>query len=153
MQRVIEHIYSVDIRKTYDRLQENLTIGSERSDYGTVLLHLDYAETNARDAHRLFLSAKIERERYEHEYEPIRGAMWERATARLQAEKERGTRSKQITIDDVKANIMQTNPDEWKAHEIRLSKLKGAEDHLKEFADLWKSRCRTLQTILSTLRK
>jgi hypothetical protein len=153
MQKIIEHIFDVDIRKTFERLQENLHIGSDRSDYGSVLVHLDYAETNARDAHRLYLTGKIERERYEHDYAPIKAEMWDRAVARLQAEKQSGSRSKQITSEDVHACVMQHDPDEYRAHELRLKKLKGAEEHLKELAELWKLRCRTLQTILATIRK
>ena len=56
MQKIIEHIFDVDIRKTFERLQENLDISSDRTDYGSVLVHLDDAETNARDAHRLYLT-------------------------------------------------------------------------------------------------
>lgn len=153
MMRIIDRVYDIDLMKVYERLEHGLRMGEDRTEYQFIVVHLDQGETNARDAHRLYLAARLEREKFEHEYEPTRAAMWERAVAMLQKEKDSGERRKQITDSDVRAMISSMFPEEWTTFQLRLTKFVGTEEHLKELADIWKGRCKTLQTILNTLRR
>ncbi len=151
-EKIVENVYEVDAWADYERVKRHFVVGEERGDRGTLQAHLDRAEDNARIAHRLFLSAKLERQRFEIEYATIRSPMWTAATRELQREKEQGLRSKQITDADVSHQVAAQFPDEWKSGETRMAKVKGTEAHLEEMADLAKSRCRSLQTMLQTAR-
>lgn len=150
---IVERVFAVDALGQYERLEKALTIGEQRADYGTVLRALDQAEDNARTAHRLYVGAKVERERYLMDAAVVTGAMWSKATDALQREKADGLRNKQITDGDVRAMAATLFPDQWRENELGVVKVKAMEEHLLRLADLWASRCRSLQVVLSTLRK
>lgn len=152
-EQIVTSVYEIDTLKEYTRLESQLTIGEDRSDYATVLSHLDRAENNARVAHKLYLSSKIERERWQAENEPIRAAIWSKAERELQREKDDKARNKSITNEDVRARALELHPDEFQAYEMYLARVNGTEKHLEKLSELWTSRCRTLQVILQTLRK
>lgn len=151
--RIVEHVFQVDLWVTYERLERDLTLGEERSDYASVRKALDKAEDNARLAHRLYVNARVEQERYDIEQRPVRAKMREEATKELSDEKKEGSRTKAITIEDVtdRASIM--FPDEWKAQEIESLKVRKTVETMERLADLWKSRCSRLDTLATTMRK
>lgn len=153
--RITERIFSVDVLADYDRLERDLKIGSGRMDYGILLKALDEAEDNARLAHKLFLSAKVERALWDADAEVIKSAMWAQARKDLEDEKTVKVegRKKQITDADVSAKCAEMFPEDWKRLIVRAKKYKGAEEHLERLADLWQARCRSLQTMVSTLRR
>lgn len=150
--RIVENVFITDLHATWKRLLEAMVIGEKRSDHGTLQAALDRAEHNAYDAHRLYVTAKIERERWERENDVILGAMWSEATRTLQKEKDDGLRSKQVTDADVKACAATLHPDEYVAQEVRKAKIKATVDSLENLSEQWNSRCRTLQAMLSKLR-
>lgn len=152
-QRIVESIHVPDPEAEYARLERALTVGEQRTDYGSLNAALDRAEDNARAAHRLYLAAKLQRERYELEAEPVIGAMRDQATAKLEQEKVAGTRKKQITDADVRAYAATMFPDEWTAQQMALSQVQAMEKMLERLADLWLRRCSSLATMLSSLRK
>lgn len=152
LDQIVEVVFVNDMHETWKKLREGLAIGEKRSDHGTLQKALDYAEKRAHDAHRLYVTAKIERDRWERENEVIFGAMWSGANHDLQKEKNDGLRSKQITDADVKARIATLYPDEFQAQETRRAKIKATVESLEDLAEQWKSRCRTLQTMLGKLR-
>jgi hypothetical protein len=153
IRRIVETIYAVDASKTYDELEQNLEVGDQRGDYGTLQKHLDKAEDRARRAHQIYLSAKLEFAGWEIDNTKVMAAMRSQATQALEAEKAAGDRKKAITNDDVTSAMAEIFPDQWKAQEITRVKLKGTVEHLERLADLWKNKCHSLGTLLSTLRK
>lgn len=152
MERIIETLYRVDALAEYEELEKALTIGEDRGDYGTLRLQLDKAEDRARRAHKLYLSAKLERTRYELDADAVRAAMRQKAIDELELDKKAG-RTKRIANDDVDAKMAEMFRDEWRDQAIKRAQVKGMEDALERLADLWKQRCFTLSTLLTTLRK
>lgn len=152
LDKIVETVFVNDVHETWKRLREALVIGEKRSDHGTLQKALDKAEENAYDAHRLWITGKVEWERWERENDVVFGAMRSEATASLQKEKEDGVRSKQVTDADVTARIATLFPDEFQAQEFRRAKVKATIASLESLAVRWDSRCRTLGTMLSKLR-
>lgn len=150
--RIVETIFVKDPAEAYARLEKDLRIGDERATYGALVKALDEAETNARGAHRLYISAKVERERWELENEVLFGAMRDVALRALQREKDTGERTKQITDADVASRCAVLYPDQYKAQALTRKKVKAMEDSLANLSEVWMSRCKTLQTLLSRQR-
>lgn len=151
--KVVERVFAIDVLPVFDRLESELVIGEDRSDYGTVRKHLDRAEDNARLAHKLYASARVEQEGYVIDMRPIRAAMMDRANRELQREKTEGARSKAITKEDIENWVAQNFADEYRAQEMKELKLRKTTEHMERLAELWKSRCRSLDTLLTTMRK
>lgn len=155
-EKIIEKIIVVDIEATYDRLEEALRVGEKRNDRQTLMKALDNAESNARKAHDLLATAKIETERWEADNLPIIGAMREKATEMLSAErtviKEEKGRAKMITDADVDGMAATMFPEEWKAQKVARERTKMIERSIENLLTLWTSRCRTLQAMGTMLR-
>lgn len=158
LRRVVDTVFLVEdeIEATAKRLVTELKIGDQRSDYGTVMKRLDEAEDNARAAHRLSVTARMELERFEINARVVESALREKALARLEhdraASKAATGKAKDITETDVKATIAQHFPDEYTALQGDRGRLKLAVDHLEHQVSNWSSRCKSLQTIASKLR-
>ncbi len=150
--KIMETLVVDDPAGCYEQLERILVIGDKRTDYGTVTKHLDEAEHNARLAHRLWQAAIIERKRWELENEVVFGAMRREATRSLQHEKDSGSRSKQITDADVESRVSTMYPDEYSAQERKRVRVKSMVDSMQNLSDMWASRCKSLQTILSKQR-
>ena len=152
--RIIEHVFTVAPWESYEQLEEGLKIGeASKADYATVCDALDSAEDNARQAHRLFVAARVTRERFEMDADVILAGMREEATMSLQAEKAKGDRSKAITDADVVARMISLFPDQYRATEEKKLRARKAVEHLEVFAELWKNRPRTLAAIITTMRR
>jgi hypothetical protein len=150
--RIVERIFIADPEAAYARLESDLRIGDERATYGALTKALDEAETNARTAHRLYISAKVERERWELDNEVAFGAMRAEATRSLQREKDTKARSKQITDADVASECAMLFPDEYRAQALTRKKVKAMEDSLANLSEVWLIRCKSLQTMLGRQR-
>lgn len=136
----------------YEELETALSLGETRSEYGSVHRALDMAETYARRAHKLWMAAKIERQRWELDNQVVFGAMRLEATRTLEREKDSGLRKKQITDGDVNAMCASLYPDEYRTQELRRAEVKAMEESLQHLSETWSGRCKTLQTILSKQR-
>jgi hypothetical protein len=152
-EQLVERFFQVDLAAEYAALEPDLKLGEERTDYGSVLAALDRSEDNARRAHALYISSKVEQKRYEIEADKVSAAMRTEARLALQEEVEMGKRKGVISIAELGAEASRRHPDEYAAAAIKAEKIKRAADHLERFADLWKERCRTLSVVLQTMRK
>lgn len=114
---------------------------------GNLQTALNIAEDCARRAHRLYVVARADFERFEVECEAVTEGMRSEANRELQAEKDRKERAKAITDADVRGRAAILFPDEWALVAERKVKAQGMIDHLKRFADLWTQRCFTLGTM------
>jgi outer membrane murein-binding lipoprotein Lpp len=154
MRRLVERIFLAEdeIEAAAKRLESALVIGEKRSDYGTVMRALDEAEDNARLAHRLMVTAKMERDRYELSAEVVMAAMRSAAKDTLEKEKRDHENKKMITDADVLSRMASIYTDEWEQLGSDRRSLDLAVKHLEHQVDNWSSRCRSLQTIASKLR-
>ncbi len=151
--KIVHTVLQSNVMHEYDRLERSLVIGEHRGDYATVLKHVDAAEDNARVAHKLYLAARIERERYEAASAKTIAAMWRQAKQSLEEIKRSGDLKKQITDADVERQCIFLFGDEWDRIQEGKLRVKLAESHMEHLSDLWKSRCNTLRTIIAVMRK
>lgn len=155
-QRIIEHVFIDDVWASYEKLESTLRIGDERKDYGRVMKEVDDAETNAREAHRLWMTAKVERERWELENRVVFASMRETAQQQLEREKDAKIKakesSKMITEEDMISRVALLFPDEYRHQEVTRKKVKAMEDSMADLAAKWDSRCRSLGTVANKLR-
>lgn len=150
--RIQEHAFVDDVEGTWQKLEEQLRVGEDRSDRGVLLRALDNAETNARLAHRLWMTGKYEQTRYETTNKIVFGAMRDAATKVLQKEKDQKLRSKQITEEDVETMSALLFPDEYEAQTLRRRKVELMVKSLENLNELWLKRCSALETMLGKSR-
>lgn len=154
LERVIEHVFAIDLWKEFDELEAKLAVGNVAgAEYGKIAEALDSSETNARMAHRVFVAGALARDNFEREATIILAGMRDAASRSLQNEKAGGERSKAITDADVTARMASMFPDEWLRLEERRAKAQRTSEHLDHLAKLWKGRPSSLQAILTTMRR
>ena len=151
-EQIVARVFNVDALREYERLEAELKLGEQRGDYGSLQKALDEAEDNARIAHKIWVSAKAEHEKFERDFEVIQAPMWSEANAFLQEQKDKGARSKAITDADVKARAAELYPDEYRANAVRAARVKGMVEQTKKLSELWTNRCATLATLLAHRR-
>lgn len=151
-ERIMEKLVVTDPTAAYEQLETGLRIGEQRGEYGVMIKALDEAEANARIAHRLWQGAIQERKRWELENDVVFAAMRTEATRSLQYEKDKGLRSKQITDADVESRAAAMHPDQWRAQEVERVRVKSMVDSMGNLAEMWASRCKSLQVLLSKQR-
>jgi hypothetical protein len=150
-QRITERVFDLpDPDGEYVELEAALTLGT--SEFDSITKAVDAAEDDARRAHRLYVNAKLDYERFVADALLIEGAIRTEASASLQAEKDSGQRTKQITNADVLAKSAALFPDEWRDLAEKKVRAKLAVEHLERFADLWVGRCRSLGGMLASKR-
>lgn len=149
---IVENVFTIDYAGEWRRLHEQLEVGLGRTDLNTVTMHLDKAEDNARAAHKLAVNLRLDYDRYKVDREVIWAAMRAEATAALQGEKDGGKRNKSITDGDVEAKMAELHPDEYKIVALEEKRYGLAVKHAETFAELWASKCRSLQSILGRMR-
>lgn len=148
---VQERIFTLpDPNGEYEELERSMKLGTREFD--SVSRALDDAEDNARRAHKLYVNARLDYERFGIDADIIEAGMAAQARTELEREKESGQRSKQITQDDVKHKCLVLFPDEWRDLAERRIKGRKMLEHLERFAELWKVRCFSLAKQLEARR-
>jgi hypothetical protein len=149
---IVEQIFAVDPSNEFDRLQRALKIDErvERASYARLANALNEAEDSARAAHLLLVHAKDDRESFEIDALIITSDMRAQALGALENEKKRG--GKPITEKDVEARIASMFPSDHRELSTRRKRVELSVEHLQRLADLWKDRCKTLNTLLQTKR-
>lgn len=141
-----------DVGEVWKRLEKALRVGELRTDAPVLAAALDEAETNARAAHRLYITARLLHDEWELDNGHIFAKMRNDALVQLQMEKTAGQRSKQITDADILAECASMFEDEWREQEMRRKKSKATVETLQNLSDAWTSRCKTLQTLYGKAR-
>lgn len=144
--RIVEKVFQVDVESAYAELEGKLAIDDALTPQ-TVRAALNRCEDNARLAHQMFVTAKVQAADYEREAEPVIGAMRRAANASLTRDKTLGKYSKQITDKDVELKMASMFPDEYVEVFGRIDRLKKAVSHLERLADLWKNRSFSLSAL------
>jgi len=148
---IVERVFDLpDPEAEYDTLEKALKLGTQAFD--SISSALDSAEDNARRAHRLYVNARVDAERFNIDAEVIEAAMRTNAIAELQREKDAGHRSKAITDSDTSAKVAAMFPDEFRDLAERKVKSRKMVEHLEAFAGLWRSRCYSLSKMLESKR-
>jgi hypothetical protein len=129
----------VNVQAEYDELAPLLRIEGALVPQ-VVKDHLNEVEVRALRAHRLFVIAKMDLERFERDCDEAIGAMRHEATIDLQKEKDKGERSKQITDADVRGRAATLFPDEWSEINGELARAKASVKNLERFSELWAGR-------------
>lgn len=152
--KVVERVFLAEeeIERAYEFVNQNLKLGEKLAEHGHLVKALDLGETVHRIAHRLYITAKLDRSTWERDSIITFASLREEATRHLQSEKTRGIRSKQITDADVESTCAWMFPDEWRTRETTRDRLKLTEDSLLNLVEVCASRCRTLQTLLGRSR-
>lgn len=132
----------------YKHLETSISL-REALTPNALMTALNEAEDNARRAHKLYVVANADYERFERECEPIVEGMRDAANRELQSEKDAKLRSKAITDADIRGRAATMFPDEWRAIDSRRIKASGMLTHLKALAELWKNRCYSLNGMLN----
>jgi hypothetical protein len=152
-QKIVESIFVEDPFEKYKQLERKLQVGQEgRALHASVNAALDEAESNARLAHKLWMSAKVERDRWERQNAIVFSAMRTEATRALQSEKDQGKRNKTITDADVDNQAALMFQDEWLSQQNKRKRVEAMERSMENLNELWISRCRSLQAMLSKQR-
>lgn len=143
---IVETVFDLpDPLAEYNELEAALQQGF--GEFHNVTQALARAEDFARRAHRLYVNAKVDLERYLADANAVQGAMWDEAVAQLSLEKERGLRTKQVTDSDVQKRVAILYPDEWRDARVRIVQAEQTVKHLERLADLFQQRSRTLTAI------
>jgi hypothetical protein len=150
--KITETIFVEDPLAVYERLERGLKLGEGRVDHATVLKAIDEAEENARLANKLLQTTSLEVRRWKMENAIVHAAMRTQAHASLQREKDAGQRNKTITDADIENRMAAIFGDEWKVQEVGKARAEAMESSIKNLAEMWVSRCKTLQTIYSKTR-
>jgi hypothetical protein len=151
--RVVETVWVDDIHDEWHKLEAELRLGDKRTEHAYAQRALERCAHNAYRAHRLYITAKRARDAWEAENEPVFAAMWTAATHALQAEKDQGVRSKQITDADVRARCATLFPDQWLAQEDRRRAIELTVKSLERLADIWQqNRSSDLKTYVAKMR-
>lgn len=148
MERIVVSAFGgndLDLAKEQKELEAALDTST---DVGRQAHALERAETNARRAFRLLISYREMYAAWEADNAVFFGAMWSEAQKALQAEKDNGKRSKQITDRDVEMMAAVTFPDEWRAQEIKRLRAKQTEKSLEHLVEMWSSKCRSLNALV-----
>lgn len=151
--RVVERLYAPkDWEKVQDRFEAWLSLGDRRTEEAFIRKAHEEGPEILRDLYGAYLQIRLTREAWELENDTVLGAMRLEATKALQEEKNRGSRNKTITKEDVADQAASMFPDEWSAQETKRLKYKGVEDRAKHDVEVAGTRCRHLDTMMSRLR-
>jgi hypothetical protein len=149
--RITTSIFTLpDPSAEYEALEAALKVGTQ--EFTRIADAMDNAEDNARRAHRLYVNARLDAERFNIDADVIEAAMRTPALHALEADKLAGVRTKQITDTDVASKIAALFPDEHRDLAERRIKSRKMVEHLETFAQLWRSRCYSISKMLESKR-
>lgn len=137
---------SVDVDAEYAALEAELEI-VEALTPEVVRAALNRCERNAKRAHRLYVLARVQLDRFRIDTEVALGAMRDEAVGELTTEKAAGVRTKQITDADVASRAAALHPDEWREISEGLARAEAMLKHFERFSDIWYRRSWSLGSL------
>lgn len=157
--RIVRRVFELDVEDAFQRCTDGLREtrrGASRLEYGELVDMLDKASELAMTAAALDAASAVTVARYEADLEVLRSDMRTQAIASLSAERstvEKGTKSKQITNEDVEARMAGMHPAEYRRLVELLAKARAARGFIKTLPDQWGARRREIEAMLRTSRK
>jgi hypothetical protein len=143
---------TVDAIAVLDRYEAWLELGDKRTEEGFIRAAHERGPKIVQDLFDAYIHCRQDRETWELENDVVLGSMRMQATDLLQAEKERGTRTKAITEKDLDLKCAEAFPDEWPRQESRRLRFKLTEDRMKFAIENAQLRCRILDSMMARLR-
>lgn len=144
---VIRDVFHLDVHQMYKRLTDDLTLGDEATEYGSVLRAVDSSARNLFDAARLARRAKLEDEKFQAELGKELEVLRTAAQKALEQDKLHGLRSKAPTIADIKDRMLATWPDQVTSIDARKAEMHGALRAIEALEVSWRDRCQSLRTL------
>jgi hypothetical protein len=154
-ERIQRHLFAIDEWSEYEYLESRLRLDrpAHEADYATLVDALDEAEDNARRAHRLYCCGRAALEVFESHATEREAAMRAACSEELEKLKAEGAMTKRIANADIDALMAQKHPDEVRAIAEERAKSKRMVEHFERLSELWQSRARSLQVMITTMRR
>lgn len=149
---LINDVFRLNVRETYERLNQELTLGDGATEYGSVIRAVDQSARNLFDAARLCRRAKLEDEKFTAELDKELEVLRTAAQRALEIEKAEGKRSKAPTIQDIKDRMLASWPDAVSSMEERKAEMHGAFRAIEALEGAWRDRCQALRTLALQFR-
>lgn len=149
---IVEMVWIEDMFAAWQQIKASLVIGPRRSEHGILTKKLDEARSLSYEAHRLYVTAKREYDRWELENQATNSALWNAATRELEAERKEGSRSKPLTDKDVTAKVMTLHPDEYIAQETKRNAVKLAVENMTSLVKEANEHVEDIRILLAKLR-
>lgn len=150
--QVIRDVFDLDVHATYTRLVDELTLGDNASEYGTVLRALDNSSRNLFEAARMARKAKIADLHFGTELDQELEVLRTAASKALQEEKAAGQRSKAATIQDINDRMLASWPDQVTSIRTRKEEMHGALRSIEALEVAWRERCQALRVLAQGFR-
>lgn len=139
-----------DPEATYQELLSALDKRRDALTPGVIREQLSDSARLYRNAHRLYIVARHDQERFDNENTIFMATLREEAKSELEAEKSVGKLKKAITDADVVARISRAYPDVYEEMNDRAIRARKMVEHLKHLVDVFKNRMRALATLAGT---
>lgn len=136
----------------FDEFDKWMELGDNRTSEHFIRVAHEKGPAIVRKLYAVYLQVREARESWELRNAALLGSMREQANDLLQAEKNKGVRSKQITEADIDKKTAQMFPDEHAEQETRRLRYKLVEDRAKHEVEVATLRCRILDTMMTRLR-
>lgn len=144
---VITDIFDLEVHSTLARLTDELSLGDQATEYGSVLAALDKGSKNLFWAARLSRKAKLEDARFAAELDREIEVLRSSAVAQLELEKREGARSKAPTIQDIEDRMLASWPDAVMSLKARKAEMHGAFRAIEGLEQAWRERCAALRAL------
>lgn len=149
---VIRDVLHLDVHKTFQRLVEELTLGDNSTEYGSVIRAVDLSARNLFDAGKLTRKAKLEDEKFAMELDKRWEVLRSAASRSLEEDKLNGLRTKAATLDDIKDRMLATWPDEVTSIQVRKGEMHAAYRAIESLEQAWRERCQGLRVLAQQFR-
>lgn len=150
---IVERTFaSISWNDVFDAFEAWMQLGDRRTEEGFIRKAHEEGPAMIRSVFQAYVQIKHAREKWELENDVVLGGMREEASKALQAEKDRGQRSKAITEADITKAMATMFPDEHARQESRRLQYKLVEDSAKHDVEVATIRCRHLDSMLNRLR-
>ncbi len=136
----------------FDRFGRWLSLGDNRGQEQFIRRAHEEGPEIVRDLYRTYLDVRAAREEWELRNDAMLGSMREQANDVLQAEKNKGLRSKAITEGDLDKKVAQMFSEAYVEQETKRRRYKAVEERAKHDVEVAQLRCRVLDTMMNRLR-
>jgi len=151
LEAISEMMFSLDLVAEYKRLESELRLGGMRTDRGSTLDALDRVDSNTMTAAKLHRMASAQLEGFELDARERQAAFREEARRQLEAEKEAGTRKKQITLEDISDYCLREWSDDWRDIESRRARYESVAQVMLELVLSYRSRQASLRQLANAV--
>lgn len=154
-ERILSRTFAIDVLGMSDQLDGKLRLPVEpdRADWASLANAVAEATENARKAHLLYANAEVALAEFEARVEVNEASMRAEANKSILALQADGKYPKKnVTNEDVQAEMARLHPDEFERNRVKRSKTKWMVAQLQREAELHRYFSKSLEVILNTSR-